>query len=143
MPSLSRPLTPDAVLPLGGVGEGEGEARGEQAHRTPRGAQSSRGGTEAILPLPMETRRTLGAAPAGRRMSRPDRQAWALAHLRAAGPLTPRAYARAMAVSADTAVIDLRELLARGLVRAEGTTEEGAMSGPRRTSPRAWPCTAR
>jgi hypothetical protein len=112
--------TPAAVLPLAGAGE----AGGEQAHRTPQGAPSARGGTEEIVPLPGETRRTVAAAPAGRRLSRPDRQAWALAHLRAAGPLTPRAYARAMAVSVDTALIDLRELLARGLVRAEGTTKD-------------------
>jgi predicted ATPase len=114
--------TPAAGLPRGGAGAGA--ARGEQVHRTPRGAPSATGGTEATLPLPREPRRTLAAAPAGRRMARPDRQAWALAYLRTAGSLTPRAYARAMAVSVDTALIDLRELLARGLMRAEGTTKD-------------------
>jgi len=64
------------------------------------------------------------AAPSGSRLSRTERQTWALAHLRAAGPLSPRAYARALAVSVDTASIDLRELLAQGLVRAEGATKD-------------------
>jgi hypothetical protein len=39
-------------------------------------------------------------------------------------PLSPRAYARALAVSVDTALLDLRELVGRGLVRAEGTTRD-------------------
>ena len=39
------------------------------------------------------------------------------------GALSPRAYATALAVSVDTALLDLRELLDRGLVRAEGTTK--------------------
>jgi predicted HTH transcriptional regulator len=46
-----------------------------------------------------------------------------LEHLRTAGPLSPRAYATALAVSVDTALLDLRELLDKGLVRAEGTTK--------------------
>jgi hypothetical protein len=60
----------------------------------------------------------------GTRPARADRQAWALERLRTAGPLSPRAYARAMAVSVDTALIDLRQLVAQGLVRAEGTTKD-------------------
>jgi tetratricopeptide (TPR) repeat protein len=56
------------------------------------------------------------------RLSRHERQAWALAHLRVHGPLSPGAYARAVAVSADTALLDLRALVASGLVRAEGTS---------------------
>jgi tetratricopeptide (TPR) repeat protein len=64
------------------------------------------------------------AAPAGARLSRTDRHAWALACLRAEGALSPRAYARALGVSVDTALLDLRELVDRGLVRAEGTTRD-------------------
>src|SRR5207248_2080805 len=64
------------------------------------------------------------AAPGGARLSRTDRQAWALDRLRADGALSPRAYARALGVSVDTALLDLRELVDRGLVRAEGTTRD-------------------
>jgi ATP/maltotriose-dependent transcriptional regulator MalT len=63
-------------------------------------------------------------SPAGARLSRPDRHAWALDRLRAEGMLSPRAYARALGVSVDTALLDLRELVGRGLVRAEGTTRD-------------------
>jgi hypothetical protein len=47
-----------------------------------------------------------------------------LEHLRTAGPLRPQDYARTLAVSVDTALIDLRELIAQGLVRVEGTTKD-------------------
>jgi hypothetical protein len=86
---------------------------------------------EALLPeqasgVALATRPAATATPegAGPRRTRKERQAWALEYLRAAGSLTPRAYARALAVSVDTATIDLRELLARGLVQAEGTTRD-------------------
>jgi hypothetical protein len=45
-------------------------------------------------------------------------------HLRTPGPLSPRAYATALAVSVDTALLDLRGLVDHGLVRAEGTTKD-------------------
>jgi tetratricopeptide (TPR) repeat protein len=64
------------------------------------------------------------ASPTGARLSRPQRQAWVLERLRANGPLSPRAYAQALAVSVDTALLDLRELVGQGLVRAEGTTRD-------------------
>jgi tetratricopeptide (TPR) repeat protein len=64
------------------------------------------------------------ASPAGTRLARPDRHAWALDRLRADGALSPRAYARALGVSVDTALLDLRELVDRGLLRAEGTTKD-------------------
>ena len=60
---------------------------------------------------------------AGRRLSRTERQAWAVEYLRTAGPLSPRAYATALAISVDTALLDLRALVDKGLVRAEGTTK--------------------
>jgi tetratricopeptide (TPR) repeat protein len=90
-----------------------------------------------------------GAAPAGKRLTRAERQAWAFARLRADGALSPRAYARALQVSVDTALLDLRELVDRGLVRAEGTTKDrryvlagdarraGDSPGKRRDSPKA------
>jgi hypothetical protein len=74
-------------------------------------ALSPRGGAEAAL-------------PAGARLSRPQRQAWVLERLRADGPLSPRAYARALAVSVDTALLDLQQLVDRGLVQAKGTTKD-------------------
>jgi predicted ATPase len=111
-----------AHIPPGGACEDA--APGQQAHGTPRSAPSSLVGTaDATRQLP-ERRRAATDALAGTRRTRKERQAWALAYLRTAGSLTPRAYARALAVSADTAVIDLRELLARGLVQAEGTTKD-------------------
>ncbi len=53
-----------------------------------------------------------------------ERHAWALDHLRTVGPLSPQAYAAALHVSIDTAKRDLRELVAQGRVRAEGTTRD-------------------
>jgi predicted ArsR family transcriptional regulator len=61
-------------------------------------------------------------APAGRGLSRTERQAWALEHLRTAGPLSTRAYAEALGVSGDTALRDLQELVDWGVVQAAGTT---------------------
>jgi tetratricopeptide (TPR) repeat protein len=78
-----------------------------------------------LVPALPSTRQGLVAgAPAGRRLSRTQRQAWALEHLRTAGPLSPRAYATALGVSVDTALRDLQELVGRGLVRAAGTTKD-------------------
>jgi tetratricopeptide (TPR) repeat protein len=84
--------------------------------------------------------RTVARGRDGGRRSRQDRQAWALERLHTAGPLSPRAYAAAMAVSADTALLDLRDLVDRGLVRAEGRTKNrryvlSANEGPDRDSP--------
>ena len=81
-------------------------------------------GDASLQPLAaLSTRQALEAAsPAGPRLSRPERHTWALARLQADGSLSPRAYAQALAVSVDTALLDLRELMERGLVRAEGTT---------------------
>ena len=47
----------------------------------------------------------------------------AVEHPRTVGALSPRAYATALAVSVDTALLDLRVLVVQGLVRAEGTTK--------------------
>ena len=44
-------------------------------------------------------------------------------HLRTVGALSPRAYATALAVSVDTALLDLRALVDQGVVRPEGTTK--------------------
>jgi hypothetical protein len=78
----------------------------------------------ASEPSPFVAYEGTALAPPGRRLSRAERQAWALAHLRAAGSLSPRAYASALAVSVDTALNDLRELQAQDLVRAEGSTRD-------------------
>jgi hypothetical protein len=47
-----------------------------------------------------------------------------LAQLRAAGSLTPRAYAGALGVSVDTALRDLSDLAQRGDIAALGTTKD-------------------
>jgi len=57
-------------------------------------------------------------------LSQDERQAWLLQHLRTIGPLTPRAYAEAVTVSMDTAQRDLRDLVQRGLIQAQGTTRD-------------------
>jgi hypothetical protein len=70
------------------------------------------------------TQRALAGAPTNKRLSRRQRQAWALEYLCTAGPLSPRTYATAVAVSVDTALRDLQELVDRGLVQAAGTTKD-------------------
>jgi hypothetical protein len=47
-----------------------------------------------------------------------------LAYLRTAGSLTPRAYARAVGISGDTALRDLSDLARRGDLAALGTTKD-------------------
>jgi tetratricopeptide (TPR) repeat protein/transcriptional regulator with XRE-family HTH domain len=74
-------------------------------------------------PLPVRQDGAMAARTSGP-LSRAERQAWALDCLRADGPLSPRAYAQALHVSIDTALLDLRALKERGLVRAEGTTKD-------------------
>jgi hypothetical protein len=88
-------------------------------------------------------RHVVADSPARRRLSRMERQAWALEHLRVVGSLSPRAYATALAVSVDTALRDLQELRDRGLVQAAGTTKdrryvlagEDVVPGIHRTAP--------
>ena len=110
------------------------EAAGAIAHRL--GSCKGAEGTEQALsrrppdaamqaqPAPSERQGVAAEATANRRLARTERQEWALEHLRTAGPLSPRAYARALAVSVDTALRDLQELGDRGLVQAAGTTRD-------------------
>jgi tetratricopeptide (TPR) repeat protein len=82
---------------------------------------------DAAVPARPSLPRTQGAvagAPANKRLVRTQRQAWALEYLRTAGPLSPRAYARALGVSVDTALRDLQVLVDQGRVRAAGTTQD-------------------
>lgn len=67
--------------------------------------------------LTPHTRRDVPVAAS--RPRQPERQAWALEHLRREGPLSPRACAAVLGVSVDTAVSHLRSLVEQGLVRAE------------------------
>lgn len=60
----------------------------------------------------------------GRQHARRMRQAWALDYMRATGPLGIREYAAAQNVSTDTALRDLRDLVAQGRVQAQGTTSD-------------------
>jgi hypothetical protein len=66
----------------------------------------------------------VAGAPAGSRLARTERQAWALEHLRTNGPLSPRVHAAFLAVSVDTALREVQELVDRGLVRLAGTTRD-------------------
>lgn len=56
------------------------------------------------------------------RASRATRQAWALDRLRTQGPLTVRTLAATQGISEDTALRDLRDLVAQGLIEARGET---------------------
>lgn len=60
----------------------------------------------------------------GRLQARRARQAWALDYMRTTGPLGIREYAEAQSVSTDTALRDLRGLVAEGHVQAQGTTSD-------------------
>jgi tetratricopeptide (TPR) repeat protein len=108
--------------------------RVEEAHAV---LQSGPGCAERAAPVavcPDLHHPVTGEGRGGSRLSRPDRQAWALEHLRTTGPLSPRAYAKALTVSVDTALLDLRALVDAGLVRAEGTTRDRryGLAGERR-----------
>jgi len=97
--------------------------RVEQVLRTLPSAPPRDATAQARPSLPAQQRGVAGA-PVSRCLARTERQAWALEQLRTAGPLSPRAYATALAVSVDTALRDLQELVDRGLVRAAGTTKD-------------------
>jgi DeoR/GlpR family transcriptional regulator of sugar metabolism len=66
----------------------------------------------------------VAAGSEGHRLTRTERQAWALAHLRTDGAISPRAYATALGVSVDTALRDLSDLAQRGEITAQGTTKD-------------------
>ncbi len=53
-----------------------------------------------------------------------ERQDWALRRLRTGGPLTVREYMAVLGVAQNTALRDLRDLVARGLVQPSGTTND-------------------
>jgi predicted HTH transcriptional regulator len=73
---------------------------------------------------PCEGHGLLAGSAAGKRLSRTERQAWALERLRTDGPLSPRSYAKALGVSVDTAQRDLSDLTHRGDIAAQGTTKD-------------------
>ncbi len=77
-----------------------------------RGARMLEEAAPTRTPPTAKTTRTIRAA----------RQAWVLDHLRTTGALTARAFATAQAISEDTALRDLRDLVDRGLVEARGAT---------------------
>jgi predicted HTH transcriptional regulator len=77
---------------------------------------------QAPKPQRREVQREQAPGPAAR--SPEERLAWVLEHVRTVGPLSPGAYATLISVSIDTAKRDLRELVARGRIRAEGTTRD-------------------
>jgi tetratricopeptide (TPR) repeat protein len=97
-----------------------------EAARTWRALQSVPPREVSAHPALSQPTRQGGATgpPTVRLLTRTERQAWALEALRTAGPLSPRAYATALAVSVDTALRDLQELLHQGLVQAVGTTKD-------------------
>jgi predicted HTH transcriptional regulator len=93
----------------------------EQGYTTLQNAPSR---DVAMPAMPCERQGIVAGTSASRRLSPAQRQAWALEYLHTAGPLSPRAYATALAVSVDTAFRDLQELVDRGLVQAAGTTRD-------------------
>ncbi|HKC75238.1 MAG TPA: hypothetical protein VKF37_13730, partial [Chloroflexota bacterium] len=76
----------------------------EQALTVLRGGPPREASPQMMAALPIR-HRAEAAAPAGQRLSRRDRQAWTLERLHAEGPLSPGAYARALGVSVDTALL--------------------------------------
>jgi hypothetical protein len=96
----------------------------EEAHAVLQSGGPGRAERAAPVEVCPDLHHPVAAERRGGRLTRPDRQAWALGHLRTTGPLSPRAYARALAVSVDTALLDLRALVDAGLVRAQGTTRD-------------------
>jgi tetratricopeptide (TPR) repeat protein len=109
--------------------------RVEQTLSTLQTAPLRAASVPALPSLPARQAVVAGASTS-RRLTRTERQAWALEQLRTAGPLSPHAYAAALAVSDDTALRDLQELVDQGLVQAAGTTKDrryvlaGAALGP-------------
>jgi predicted HTH transcriptional regulator len=73
---------------------------------------------------PREGHELMAGSSAAKRLSRAERQAWALECLRTDGPLSPRSYAKALGVSVDTALRDLSDLIHRGDIAAQGTTKD-------------------
>ncbi len=73
---------------------------------------------------PVVVRRKDGSQPGATSLSRADRQAWVLAHLRTAGALSPRGYAAALGISLDTAWRDLSALTRQRAIEAQGTTKD-------------------
>jgi tetratricopeptide (TPR) repeat protein len=132
-PVPARERLKDALAIFRRLGARKDAERAEQALTTLHGG----------LPHGASVRHVVADSPAGRRLSRMERQAWALEHLREAGSLSPRAYATSLAVSVDTALRDLQELRDRGLVQAAGTTKdrryvlagEDVVPGIHRTAP--------
>jgi tetratricopeptide (TPR) repeat protein len=94
----------------------------EQAITTLQGAPPRAAAPQ--LGLPHEGHRLMPGSPASKRLSRTERQAWALERLRTNGPLSPRSYAKALGVSVDTALRDLSDLAHRGDIAAQGTTKD-------------------
>jgi tetratricopeptide (TPR) repeat protein/transcriptional regulator with XRE-family HTH domain len=98
----------------------------EQVEQAISGLQSAPPGAAAPQPTmrPGEGHGLRAGSPSGKGLSRTERQAWALQRLRTDGPLSPRAYARALGVSVDTALRDLRDLTERGDIAAQGRTKD-------------------
>jgi hypothetical protein len=76
------------------------------------------------LPDSPERQRAATRKPPTQRLSRTERRAWVMEHLRTVGSVSPREYVAALGVERRTAVRDLCGLAERGVVVAQGTTTD-------------------
>lgn len=83
------------------------------------------GSGAALLLRPVEVlRRDRPDDGLGRRMTRDERLAWLLEHVRTVGSLSPREYVALLGIERRTALRDLRALEHQGLLEAHGTTTD-------------------
>ena len=83
------------------------------------------GSGAALLLRPVEVlRRDRPDDGLGRRMTRDERLAWLLEHVRTVGSLSPREYVALLGIERRTAIRDLRALEHQGLLEAHGTTTD-------------------
>jgi hypothetical protein len=121
--AAARQAYQEAIQVIDAVAQGLDDADLRVTFLTSPPVQQIRQRTQPDVPLsePMAPAAEASQAP---RLSRADRQTWVMEHLQVNGSISPRAYAAALGVSVDTALLDLRELVQRGCVQAEGTTKD-------------------
>jgi tetratricopeptide (TPR) repeat protein len=122
-PELARERWEEALARFTRLGALTDVARTAQALRTLPGSPLVVAAEHRVMPVPEQPARVAAVAEA-RRLTRAERQVWALTRLRAGGELSPRGYAAALGVSVDTALRDLRDLAERGEITALGTTKD-------------------
>jgi tetratricopeptide (TPR) repeat protein len=122
-PEVARAVLEAALAIFRRLGARHDVEQVEQAITSLQSAPSRAAAPQPAL-RPAEGHEPMAGSPTSKRLSRTERQAWALERLRTDGPLSPRAYAKALGVSVDTALRDLSDLTDRGAIAAHGTTKD-------------------